>query len=162
MPATQKRAPTVGVFDDPSRALAAVEALEKAGFSQHAIGVLSPSHARASKIARATHVEDESGVTSLLDEVAAALSGVLGVIFLPGIGPVSTTGMVGAAVESAVSGEGEGSITGALVGMGIPVDAAEQYEDAVRGGGILVVVDAGVRAGEARSILDEAGRTAGS
>ncbi len=158
MSATRDRPPIVGVFHDSARALAAVQELEGKGFSRNAIGVLSPSHKRADQVAHAGHVESEPGMASIADEVAAALAGV-GAFAVPGIGPVSSTGMLAAALDSATSGEGEGAITGALVGMGISVDAASQYEDAVRGGGILVVVDAGARAAEARQVLEAADAT---
>ena len=51
---------------------------------------------------------------------------------------------------------GRDLLVGALVGLGIPEEEARYYERGLQEGGILVTVDAGARAVEARRILGDA------
>lgn len=60
---------------------------------------------------------------------------------VPGFGAVLGTGNLWQDVSGA--GRGRGSITGALVGCGVPVDEAARLEQSVFDGRILVVVHGG-------------------
>jgi hypothetical protein len=58
---------------------------------------------------------------------------------------------------SVAAGAGVGAIAGALIGMGVPEEEANWYEERVRGGAWLVTVRAGSRYDEASRILREHG-----
>lgn len=62
----------------------------------------------------------------------------MGMLMLPGVGPVLAAGPIVALLSGAAVGATLGGITGALVGMGIPADDATVYETKVRDGNILI------------------------
>jgi hypothetical protein len=70
---------------------------------------------------------------------------------VPGFGAILGTGNLWQDVSTA--GGNRGAITGALVGMGVSVDTAADYEQAVFEGQILVVVHGPVDPEQVESIL---------
>ena len=69
----------------------------------------------------------------------------LGILAIPGIGPVMLAGAAATAIASTISGSVIGAITGSLVGglvgLGIPEDRAEVYSDRIADGDYLVMVE---------------------
>jgi hypothetical protein len=59
---------------------------------------------------------------------------------IPGVGPFIAAGPIMAALAGA--GAAAGGLTGALIGMGMPEYEAEQYEEKMKGGNILISVHA--------------------
>ena len=86
----------------------------------------------------------------VLGGLAGLLVGI-GALAIPGIGPVLAAGplaaalgpALGALLTGAAIGAGAGAIAGALVGMGMPEDEAQVYEQRFRQGRILVTVRGG-------------------
>ena len=78
----------------------------------------------------------------------------LGVIALPGVGPVMLAGAAATAIATAISGgvigAAAGSLVGGLIGLEIPADRAKAYSDRVSQGEYLVVVE-GLEADIARA-----------
>jgi len=72
---------------------------------------------------------------------AAGWLAALGLAAIPGIGPLLAAGPIMAALAGAGIGAAVGGITGALIGMGIPEEDAEVYEEGVHRGGTLVTVE---------------------
>jgi MFS family permease len=70
---------------------------------------------------------------------------------VPGFGAVLGTGDLWQDV--ALASNGRGSITGALVGLGVPVDTATELEQAVASGQILLVVHGAFDAAAVHSVL---------
>jgi hypothetical protein len=62
-------------------------------------------------------------------------------LFLPGINLV-IAGPIAAALAGAGAGGATGGLIGALIGAGIPEYRAKVYEAGIRGGGILIGVEA--------------------
>jgi len=131
--------PAVGVYAEHDAARDAVRALEAAGVEPESISVLARTPAEARAIDRETGASDDlENVTghhrihNWLDWLAS-IGGAL-----PGFGPVAGTGNLG--LDVARSGSDRGAVTGALVGLGGGVDEAEQYEERVHAGDILVIV----------------------
>jgi hypothetical protein len=75
-------------------------------------------------------------------------------VAVPGFGAVLGTGDL--LQDVSMAGGNRGAITGALVGLGIPVDAAADYERAVFEGQILVVVHGSLDQATVGSILSSA------
>jgi hypothetical protein len=73
--------------------------------------------------------------------VLAAIAAVGTSIALPGIGLV-IAGPIAAALAGAGAGGAAGGVIGALVGAGIPEHRAKVYDAGLRGGGILIGVEA--------------------
>ena len=64
----------------------------------------------------------------------------LGMIAIPGIGPVVAAGWLAATALGVAAGSATGGLIGALVGAGEPEAHAHVYSEAVRRGGTLVTV----------------------
>ena len=138
--AQTESAPFIRVFDTYPEAHAAILALEQAGIGPRLISVVTRSPHEAETLENATGASDdveEAAYRSRFTEFADWL-GRVGSVAVPGLGSVLGTGDVWQDV--ALAGRGHGSITGALVGCGVPVDQAEQLEAAVFAGRILVLV----------------------
>jgi hypothetical protein len=73
--------------------------------------------------------------------VLAAIAAVGTSIALPGIGLV-IAGPIAAALAGAGAGGAAGGVIGALVGAGIPEHRAKVYDAGLRGGGILIGIEA--------------------
>lgn len=69
----------------------------------------------------------------------------LGILAIPGVGPVIAGGALATALATAAAGGAigatAGGLTGALVGLGIPEDEAKRYNDRLVGGDYLLVLE---------------------
>src|SRR3982750_254825 len=147
-----------GVFKTKVAAEAAVDALMKRGYTRDDISVLM-SDATLSKefaLQTRTHAADGLGiggaVGGAVGAVLAAIAAVGTTLFLPGINLV-IAGPIAAALAGAGAGGATGGVIGALIGAGIPEYRAKVYEAGIRGGGILIGVEA--RDGEEVDRLEE-------
>lgn len=132
-----RREVAVNVLPDRQRARAAVEALEQAGFRRDDIRVLAEDGAGRIGDVRAEHLNEQGS------GIAGAVAGV-GSVLVPGVGPDVGVSTFPVSIET-IAGPAGGEITGALVGMGVQVDAAARYEEEARRGGLILVVKAGAR-----------------
>src|SRR6266516_2223567 len=76
-----------------------------------------------------------------VDAVLAAIAAVGTAIAIPGLGLI-VAGPIAAALAGAGAGGATGGLIGLLVGTGIPEHRAKVYDTGVRGGGILLGVEA--------------------
>jgi len=67
----------------------------------------------------------------------AGIAAGAGALVIPGIGPILAVGPLAAGLTGAAAG----GLTGALVDMGIPEDRGNYYEEQVKQGNILAVVE---------------------
>ena len=161
MAARKKRQAVVAVFETRARADQAVAELKKAGFADGDIGMVSRNaEGKTVKSGAANETRAEEG--ALVGAAAGAAGGALvgaGILagVIPVIGPVLAIGTLGTILLNAAGGAAIAGITGALVGWGIPEDDATFYENEVKGGRYLVVVDTKDRQDQARSILHSRG-----
>ncbi len=83
----------------------------------------------------------------------------IGLLAIPGVGPLIAAGPIMAAIAGAGIGSAVGGMTGALIGMGIPEYEAKRYETFVREGGFLlsVHVDDSDWRKKAQEILERSG-----
>jgi hypothetical protein len=149
-------------YDNYSDATAAVEAVKRLGVTSDAISV----------VAARDHVEDVrkddesdmsatgtgAGVGGVLGGGAGLLAG-LGVMAIPGVGPIVAAGWMAATAAGAAVGAATGAAAGGLVDAmtdsGVPERDAHLYAEAVRRGGVLVSVRAmGVDEAAVASALD--------
>ena len=82
-----------------------------------------------------------AGIGATLGGAAGLLAG-LGLLAIPGIGPVVAAGWLAATAAGAAAGGATGGIIGALSQAGIGKDDAQVYAEGVRRGGTLVTVRA--------------------
>ncbi len=152
-------ATTIGVFDSHGQAERAVEALHDEGFTEEEISVVAKDDRRGN----GGNGGDDGGMDNMADGAAwgsglGALGGLLagvGALAIPGIGPIVAAGPLAATLSGAVAG----GIGGGLLDMGIPEERGKQYEEDVKQGRILCVVetDDDKRAEAAVRIMQEAG-----
>lgn len=147
-------------FKTTMAARQAIFDLETAGFTEKQLSVVAAD----GSIGKSFNVERESkaaeggalgGVAGgLVGAVAAGLAAV-GSVVIPGVNLVVYGTLVAAAAGAGV-GAAAGGLTGALIGAGIPEFVAKRYEDEIKDGAILVVVDAkdGDQAKLAREIFE--------
>jgi hypothetical protein len=136
-----------GLFKNKVAAEAAVDALLKRGYSRDEISVLMSDATRSKEFALQTrsHAADGAGiggaVGGAVGAVLAAIAAVGSTIFLPGINLV-IAGPIAAALAGAGAGGATGGLIGGLIGAGIPEYRAKVYDAGLRGGGILLGVEA--------------------
>ena len=148
-----------GLFDDYSDATAAVDQLKAAGISDSDISIVSNNadgrHKGDNDVAE--DAGTGAGIGAAVGGVGGLLTG-LGIMAIPGVGPVVAAGWLAATAAGAVAGTvvggAAGGIIGALTDSGVDERDAHVYAEGVRRGGTLVTakVDES-RAAEAEAIL---------
>lgn len=138
----------VGLYDDITDAQRTVEALIQNGFRRDDISLVANDASGEMKryVGDDTKGEDMgsgaaagAGVGAVVGGLGGLLVG-LGVLAIPGIGPVLAAGPLVSALAGAGVGALAGGLIGALLELGIPEDKAKNYAEGVRRGGTLVVV----------------------
>lgn len=134
-----------GIF--PSRALAeeAVDRLIADGFRNEDISVLLQDNVGTKDFAHEKHTKAPEGTAAgavtggVIGGTIGLLAGI-GILAIPGLGPLIAAGPVIAALTGIGSGGVVGGLIGALVGMGIPEYEAKRYEGRIKEGGVLLSV----------------------
>jgi len=133
-----------GLFDDHADARAAVTALESSGIPSKDISIVSNNahnrdHADESKAAEGAGTG--AGIGAVVGGAGGLLTG-LGLMAIPGVGPVVAAGWLAAtaagAAAGAVAGGAAGGIVGALTDSGVSEEDAHVYAEGVRRGGTIV------------------------
>ena len=127
------------LYDTYSQAQRAVEALEQAGFSSSEVSLISRYRDDN------TLADEASGATTGATAGAVVGGGTgllaaLGVIAIPGIGPLVAAGVLATTLVGAAGGSVVGGLIGALTDYGVSEDDAHVYSEAVRRGSSLVTV----------------------
>jgi hypothetical protein len=136
-----------GLFKSRTAAEAAVDALIKRGHTRDDISVLMSDATKSKEFAVQTrsHAADGAGIGGAVGgTIGAVLAAIVAVgtsIAIPGLGLV-VAGPIAAALAGAGAGAATGGIIGALIGAGIPEHRAKVYDAGLRGGGILLGVEA--------------------
>lgn len=155
------------LFDSHTLATSAVDQLESAGIDHHKISIVSnnvdnwhaghehPGHAPDASVLGDRNGDLENDVADgagkgaatggVLGGGAGLLAG-LGILAIPGLGPVVAAGWLAAtavgAVVGAVAGGATGGLLGALKEAGHSDEEANVYSEGVRRGGTLISVKA--------------------
>lgn len=99
-----------------------------------------------------------AGAGGVLGGAVGLLAG-LGLLAIPGLGPLIAAGPIMAGLSGIAVGATVGGVTGALIGMGIPEIEAKRYEGKIKDGNILIAVHSESSAGisQAKQIFEAAG-----
>lgn len=149
----KKRA--VGVFSNRADAESALHELKKSGFSMDRVSIIARDGNNQDDIAgtevkeRVGDKADEGAKTGAVSgSVVGGLGGLLvglGALAIPGIGPIMLAGATATTLATTLAGAGigavAGSLLGALIGLGIPEERAKVYDERVKRGGYLVIID---------------------
>ena len=135
------------LFDSYEDAEGTVRELEAAGVSRDQISIVANRGMAATpaKVKEGTQAGPGAGTGAALGAVVGGAGGALaglGMLAIPGIGPVVAAGwlvaaLAGAAGGAAVGGAG-GGLIGAMIGNGVAEQDAHVYAEGVRRGGTLV------------------------
>lgn len=160
----------VGLFDTFPSAESAVKDLVSTGIRREDISLTASNaageHALEGQPAaeHGTHAGSGAATGAGIGAVVGGALGItgilagLGMLAIPGIGPILAAGPIAAALAGAGIGAVTGGLLGALVGMGIPEEHAHMYAEGVRRGGTLVTVTTDdAHAGPAADILNQHG-----
>jgi hypothetical protein len=156
------RSTVVGVFADRDHARQAIDELRRLGFPEDQIGVIvrnrpgpTPPPSSAGPVETGSKWE-EGAATGIVAGTGVGALWALGIAagVLPGIGPVLFGGgLLASLVASAAAGAAVAGVVGALVGLGIPEDEAQFYEQEFQAGRTLVTVKAQDRSAEVWEIM---------
>lgn len=124
-------------YDSYAQARAAVDAIERAGIPSSDLSFIANKHASADQVDAASDTASGAGIGGVVGGGAGLLAG-LGLLAIPGLGPVVATGWLAATAIGAATGVATGGILGALVGAGVDEEHAAVYSEAIRRGGTLV------------------------
>ncbi|NJR75566.1 MAG: histidine kinase, partial [Scytonema sp. CRU_2_7] len=149
----RKRA--IGVFSNRRDAEDALYELRESGFPIDRVSVIKRDADRNDDIAGAEVRENVGNKSDEGATVGAVSGGVLGgltgllvglgTLAIPGIGPIMLAGATATALATTVAGAGigaaAGGLLGALIGLGIPEERARVYNERVKRGDYLIIID---------------------
>ncbi|MDP2329262.1 MAG: hypothetical protein Q8M19_01010 [Reyranella sp.] len=130
------------VYDTYAQARSAVAAIEDAGVPTSEVSLVAnkyvgDEYTDVSKTSEGAGTG--AGIGGAVGGGAGLLAG-LGLLAIPGLGPVVAAGWLAALAVGAAAGAATGGLVGALIGAGISDDHANIYSESVRRGGTLVSV----------------------
>jgi len=145
----------VGIFPTIEEAVIALTELKAAGFPMDKVSIVAKDEVGAEDIAGASvktesskRVEEGAEMGAFTGGTLGTLTGLLvglGALAIPGIGPILLGGAAATALATTLAGTAigtaAGSLFGGLVGLGIPEDRAQFYNDRVSLGEYLAIVD---------------------
>ncbi|PAP92733.1 general stress protein [Mesorhizobium wenxiniae] len=133
-----------GLFDNYDDASYAVDELEAAGVPASDISIVANNSSGWYGEDRSEAAEDAAGgagIGAVVGGAGGLLTG-LGIMAIPGVGPVVAAGWLAAtavgALAGAAVGGAAGGIIGALTDAGVPESDAHVYAEGIRRGGTLV------------------------
>ncbi len=134
------------VYDNYEKARNVVDDLEAAGIPMASISVLANENVThqfedIKERDEGTEAGAGASIGATVGGAAGLLAG-LGLLAIPGLGPVVAAGWLASTAAVAAAGGVTGGIVGSLVGSGVPEDHAHVYSEAVRRGGTMVSVQA--------------------
>ena len=152
----------IGVFHDISAAENAVKALRDKGFKDNEISIIAKDEQKRQSGSGDMETGGEMGTDGIGDGTAwgAGLGGVAGLLAgagalaIPGIGPIIAAGPLAGVLSGAVTG----GVAGGVIDLGIPEERGQQYEEELKQGGVLAVIETSSdKVNDASSILRQNG-----
>ncbi|PYS35064.1 MAG: hypothetical protein DMF75_04765 [Acidobacteria bacterium] len=135
-----------GLFKTRAAAEASVDAIIKRGYTRDDISVLMSDATKNKEFAVETrsHAADGLGIGGAIGGTVGAVLAAIVVVATPIAipGGLFVAGPIAAALAGAGAGGATGGLIGLLIGTGIPEHRAKVYDAGLRGGGILLGVEA--------------------
>lgn len=153
------------IFDTYAAASNAIDRVRREGIADRDVSVMSNDTTMERSAYRdyahneAAETGTGAGTGATMGAVAGGAAGLLagmGLLAIPGLGPVVAAGWLAATLVGAGAGGAAGGLVGALVGSGLSEDNAHGYAEGLRRGGTVVTVR--VRNGDPariRQLLDK-------
>ena len=140
-----KKTSVFGIYHTENQAERSVDDLLAAGFTNDDVSVLLPDRQGTKDFAHEKNTKAPEGTTAGV-ATGGAIGGTLGllagigVLAIPGVGPLIAAGPIMGALAGLGVGGAVGGVVGALAGMGIPEYEAKRYEGRIKDGGVLLSV----------------------
>ena len=145
--------PVVGVFASRSDAAQGMERLERSGFTRDHINILTPASSDEQIAAVPVSDSEQPGMGAAIGSVVGGALGsaggfgagaALASFLVPGVGPVLAGGLLGASLLGLGGLAGGAAAGDAMEDMvsGVPRDELYVYEDALRQGRTIIIVQA--------------------
>ncbi|MGP4070428.1 hypothetical protein [Halobacillus sp. B29] len=147
-----------GVFSKVGNAEQAIMDLQHHGYGSNDISVFAKDKSKvavledemdtsvsSNKGGRGKNSGKGAGLGALSGGVLGGIGGLitgLGLLAIPGLGQIAAAGPIAAALTGAGVGAGGGGIVGALVGAGMSENDARMYENHLKEGKVIVIVEA--------------------
>ncbi len=127
------------LFDDYDDAVEAVGQLKEAGITDTDISLVSGRSSTRSATDDDTISDAGKGaaIGGAIGGGAGLLAG-LGMLAIPGLGPVVAAGWLASTLAGLAAGAATGGLVGALVDAGLTEDEAHAYAEGIRRGGTMV------------------------
>jgi len=127
------------VYDTYAQARAAVSAIEAAGVPSAEMSFVANKYVsdEYAGVDEVNKTATGAGIGGAVGGSAGLLAG-LGLLAIPGLGPVVAAGWLATTAVGAAAGATAGGLVGALVGAGESEEHANVYFESVRRGGTLV------------------------
>jgi hypothetical protein len=131
------------VYDSYAQARAAVDAVQGAGVPASDVSIVANKYVSAdhADVDEVSDAAKGAGIGGALGGGAGLLAG-LGLLAIPGLGPVVAAGWLASTAVGAAAGAATGGIVGALVDAGVDREHADVYSESIRRGGTMVTVRA--------------------
>ncbi len=143
----------VGVFSDHPQARHAIDALQRAGFSDQEIGFLT----RAGSTETSEDTSANAATGALEGGLLGSILGAAASLLIPGIGPALAGGILIATLGGAALGAAAGGLIGVFTSLGVSDNDARFYQDELTAGRSIVTVKASTGLDDAATILRENG-----
>lgn len=131
----------VGVFETEREANNVILRLKEIGYSEDDITVLAKDKEKLERLEGDTNnMASGAAIGGTLGGIAAALPA-LGVLAIPGIGPILAAGPIAVILGGIVAGGVAGGLIGAFTKMGVSEEDAKNYESQLEMGKIIVLVE---------------------
>ena len=141
----------IGIFDTEHEAINVIKRLKEIGYREDDITVIAKDKEKMERIDDQTDVDTESpgdgskvgagaAIGGAVGGLAAALPA-LGLLAIPGIGPILAAGPIAVILGGAVAGGVAGGLIGALTEMGVSDEDAKEYKHQIEQGKIIVMVE---------------------
>jgi len=141
----------IGVFSNRQDAEMALQELRDAGFNMDRVSIIARDEKGKDQISDADmnpkeeQVKGGAGAGAVAGSATGGLMGLiggLGVLAIPGVGPVAEVGIVLAntLLGSGIGAAG-GGLVGALIGWGVPEDRAQYYGDRLDQGDYILIME---------------------
>lgn len=142
----------VGVFKQREDVEAALRALKEDNYDMNRVSLIARHVEEVEGAEEVTErggneAQEGAGIGATTGTVLGGVGGFLvgvGLLAIPGVGPILAAGAEISALGSTLAGAGigaaTGGIVGALVGMGIPEERAKSYNERIKAGQYLLMV----------------------
>jgi uncharacterized membrane protein len=128
------------LFDDYQSARSAVMALQEAGFTSKDVSIVASNadnrHADEKDASGAVKGASVGGAVG----AGAGILTALGVLAIPGLGPLVAAGVLATTLTTTAAGAAAGGLIGSLTDYGVSEKDAHLYAEGIRRGGTLVTV----------------------